>query len=58
MGDSNNDDDELFDMFMLNEMGKGSSGKSSGSGGGCLTCMLLMIGVPVAFVIGIASFFV
>lgn len=56
--DNNNEDDELFDIFMLNEMSKDSGSKSGGSGGGCLTCMLLMIGVPVAFIIGVASLIV
>ena len=52
--DGNDEDDELFDLFMLNEINKDSnSGKtnhSSRHSGGCLTSLLLMISVPVGII--------
>ena len=47
--DGDNEEDELFDLYMLNEIHKDSGGKANKtaySGGGCLTCLLFMIGIP------------
>ncbi len=48
----NDDDDELFDLFMFEELEREQNGSS---GGGCLSCVLLMILVPAAIVSGIIS---
>lgn len=56
--DSNNEDDELFDLFMLNEIGKQTGEPSVGgssSGGGCLASLVFMIAVPAVVVGGIIS---
>ena len=47
--DGDNEEDELFDLYILNEIHKDSGGKANKtaySGGGCLTCLLFMIGIP------------
>ena len=47
--EGDDEDDELFDMYMLNEIHKDSGEKDNNtaySGGGCLTCLLFMIGIP------------
>lgn len=51
--------DELFDLFILNEINGNNNkgGKTSSSGGGCLTCVLLFCAVPVGVVILAVSFF-
>lgn len=44
--DGDNEEDELFDLYMLNEIYKDSGGKANKtaySGGGCLTCLLFII---------------
>ena len=53
------EEDELFDLFILNEINGNNNkdGKTSSSGGGCLTCVLLFCAVPVGVVILAASFF-
>lgn len=53
--DGDNEEDELFDLYMLNEIHKDSGGKANKTaywGGGCLTCLLFMIGIPFLFIIG------
>ena len=54
--ENEHEEDELFDLFILNEINGNNNkgGKTSGSGGGCLTCLLLLVAVPVGIVIGIA----
>ncbi|WP_027207190.1 hypothetical protein [Butyrivibrio fibrisolvens] len=51
------EDDELFDLFMLNEIHEESIKNrqgSSGSGrGGCLTSLILMLSIPVGIAFGI-----
>ena len=56
MSDFKNDDedDELFDLFMLNEIHKGSSnGRKTNSSGGCLTSLLFMLAIPIGIIIGV-----
>lgn len=57
--DGDEEEDELFDLFILNEINgnNNKNGKTSSSGGGCLTCVLLFCAVPVGVVILAASFF-
>lgn len=53
--DGDNEEDELFDLYMLNEIHKDSGGKANKtaySDGGCLTCLLFMIGIPFLFIMG------
>ena len=53
--DGDNEEDELFDLYMLNEIHKDSGGKANKtaySGGGCLTCLLFMIGIAFLFIMG------
>lgn len=53
--DGDNEEDELFDLYMLNEIHKDSgrkANKTAYSGGGCLTCLLFMIGIPFLFIMG------
>ncbi len=46
--DGDDEDDELFDMYMLNELSTDSNKHgNSNSSGGCLTCLLFMITIPV-----------
>ena len=53
---SDDEDDELFDLFMLNEINEDStSSNSKKSGGGCLTCFLLMMAVPIGAILISAS---
>lgn len=53
--DGDDEDDELFNMYMLNEIHKDSGGKANKtaySGVGCLTCLLFMIGIPFLLIMG------
>lgn len=53
--DGDNEEDELFDLYMLNEIHKDSGGKANKTAyscGGCLTCLLFMIGIPFLFIMG------
>lgn len=54
--DGDNEEDELFDLYMLNEIHEGSN-KSRGTNhsGGCLTSFLLIRTVPIGMVLGIIS---
>lgn len=59
--DGDDEDDELFDMYMLNEIHKDSGGKGNKtaySGGGCLICLLFMIGIPFLVITGCLLVFV
>lgn len=51
---SDDQDDELFDLFMLNEINEENT-NSKKSGGGCLTCFLLMLVFPIGAIIITAS---
>lgn len=53
MGDNN--DDELMDMWMMGIMDEDGGHKPNNTqkGGGCLSCLLLMISVPVLIGIGL-----
>lgn len=55
--DGDGEDDELFDLFLLNEINKENNkgGNSSNSGGGCLTSFLLIIAIPVTLVVATVS---
>ena len=58
MGDfsDGNEEDELFDLFMLNEIHKGSSKNRKPNGSvGCLTSLLLILTVPIGIVIGVIA---
>lgn len=49
---NNDDDDELFDMFMMGVLDNHTSPKS---GGGCAGCILLMVCASVIFKILVYS---
>ena len=56
------EDDELFDLFMLNEIHKESmkncsKGGKPNSSGGCLTSLLLMLTLPIGIIIGGVALF-
>ncbi len=51
-GDS--DEDQLFDLVMINKMTGGGSGGNH-SGGGCLSCLVLIVTIPAAVVVGVIS---
>lgn len=55
--DGDGEDDELFDLFLLNEINKENNkgGNSSNSGGGCLTSFLLITAIPVTLVVATVS---
>lgn len=48
-----NNDDELFDMFMLGMLDDHSGGKSPHKGGGCLMSFLLIVTFPIISIIGV-----
>ena len=54
--DGDDEDDELLDLFFLNEIHK-SSNESGGTNhsGGCLTSFLLLMTVPIGIVLGVVS---
>lgn len=56
------EDDELFDLFMLNEIHKDSmKGSNKGgrpkSSGGCLTSLMLMLSLSIGIIIGVVALF-
>ena len=54
--DGDNEEDELFDMFMLNELNESTDkGASTNHSGGCLTSLLLIMTVPIGIVFGVLS---
>lgn len=57
--DGDDEDDELLDLFFLNEIHKGSN-ESGGTNhsGGCLTSFLLIMAVPIGIVLGVVSILV
>lgn len=59
--DEDDEEDELFDLYMLNEIhqssfkGGNTKGNSSGTVGGCLTCLLLMMAIPTSIMLALVS---
>ena len=57
--DDDDEEDELFDLYMLNEIHEGSSKSgSTNHSGGCLTSFLLIMTVPIGIVFGVISIIV
>ena len=57
--DGDDEEDEFFDLYMLNEIHNGSSkGGSTNHSGGCLTSFLLIMTVPIGIVLGLISILV
>lgn len=57
--DGGDEEDELFNLYMLNEIHEGSnkSGDTNHSGG-CLTSFLLIMTVTIGLVLGVISILV
>lgn len=54
--DGDDEEDELFDLYMLNEIYEGNNKDgSTNHTGGCLTSFLLIITVPIGIVLGMIS---
>lgn len=57
--DGDDEEDELFDLYMLNEIHEGSNkGESANHSSGCLTSFLLIMTVPIGIVLGVISIIV
>lgn len=57
--DGDDEEDELFDLYMLNEIHEGNNKDgSTNHTGGCLTSFLLSITVPIGIVLGMISILV
>ena len=54
--DGDDEEDELFDLYMLNE--DSNKGDSTNHSGGCLTSFLLIMTVPIGIVFGVISIIV
>lgn len=54
--DGDDEEDELFDLYMLNE--NRNKGGSTNHSGGCLTSFLLIMTVPIGIVLGVISIIV
>ena len=54
--DGDDEEDELFDLYMLNE--DKNKGDSTNHSGGCLTSFLLIMTVPIGIVLGVISIIV
>lgn len=54
--DGDDEEDELFDLYMLNE--NRNKGDSTNHSGGCLTSFLLIMTVPIGIVFGVISIIV
>ena len=54
--DGDDEEDELFDLYMLNE--DSNKGDSTNHSGGCLTSFLLIMTVPIGIVLGVISIIV
>ena len=54
--DGDDEEDELFDLYMLNE--DSNKGDSTNHSGGCLTSFLLIMTVPIGIVFGVISILV
>ncbi len=54
--DGDDEEDELFDLYVLNEIHERSNkGGSPSHSGGCLTSFLLIMVAPIGIVIGVIS---
>ena len=57
--DGEDEEDELFDLYMLNEIHEGSNkGGSTNHTGGCLTSFLLIMTVPIGIILELISILV
>ena len=56
--DGDDEEDELFDLYMLNEIHEDSNKGSTNHSGGCLTSFLLIMTVPIVIVFGVISIIV
>ena len=57
--DGDDEEDELFDLYMLNEIHEGNNKDGSKNHtGGCLTSFLLIMTVPIGIVLGVISILV
>ena len=57
--DGDNEEDELFDLYMLTEIHEGSNkGGSTKHTGGCLTSFPLIMTIPLGIVSGVISILV
>ena len=57
--DGDDEEDEFFDLYMLNEIHEDSNkGNSANHSGGCLTSFLLIMTVPIGIVFGVISIIV
>ena len=57
--DGDDEEDEFFDLYMLNEIHKGSSkGGSTNHSGGCLTSCVPIMTVLIGIVLGVISIMV
>ena len=57
--EGDDEDDELFDLYMLNEIHEGSNkGGSTNHTGGCLTSFLLIMTVPIGIILELISILV
>lgn len=54
--DGDDEEDGLFDLYMLNE--NRNKGDSKNHSGGCLTSFLLIMTVPIGIVLGVISIIV
>ena len=52
------EEDEFFDLYMLNEIHEDSNKGSTNHSGGCLTSFLLIMTVPIGIVFGVISIIV
>lgn len=54
--DGDDEEDELFDLYLLSEIHESSNkGGSSNHTGGCLTSFLFIMTVPIGIVFGVIS---
>ncbi len=56
--DGDDEEDGLFDLYMLNEIHEDSNKGSTNHSGGCLTSFLLIMTVPIVIVFGVISIIV
>ena len=54
--EGDNEEDELFDLYMLNEIHECSNqGANANHSGGCLTSLLLIMTIPIGTALGVIS---
>lgn len=57
--DGDDEEDELFDLYMLNEIHEGrNKDESTNHSSGCLMSFLLIMTVPIGIVLGVISILV